>query len=291
MRVVPVLLLLLFSSFSLHSQTAPAVRRVTAVQSVSLTEDSAVSSEDFQQAVHDIQGSRYLRDPETRIAEVARSAIKDRGYFKAEVATVATEVLNETARTRTIAVTLRIREGEQYRVAHITFAKDKEFSEAQLRQAFPIHEGDVLSDKKISEGVENIRKLFATKGYVEGGAFPKEIVADDASGTVSITMGVNEGPQFTIHGLTLEEGPINSIDGVVPKAKGAWTPEQAAKLQALASSYVGTHDVQGFIDAVNRQLAEMFPDYTQLQTLVGTTQGTAKHILTVNVNYPEEIPF
>lgn len=288
MRLVPTLLLLL-STFPLSSQPAPPVRRITDVQNVGLTGDSVISSEDFQQVVREIHQFRYSTDPERRIADMAWSAMRDLGYFKAEVETVATEVLNETTRTRAIAVTLRIREGEQYRVAHITFAKDKEFSEAQLRQAFPIHGGDVMSDKRVHEGVENIRKLFATKGYLEGGAVP-EIAADDASRTVSITMNVNEGPQFTVNGLTLDEGSQYSVNGVVPKVKGGWTADQTAKLQALASSYVGTHEVQGFIDAVNKQLAEMFPDYTQLQTLLGTTQGTAKHIVTLNVHYPEEIP-
>ena len=41
----------------------------------------------------------------------------DKGYFKAEVETVASQALNESPDSRTIAVTLRIREGEQYRVA------------------------------------------------------------------------------------------------------------------------------------------------------------------------------
>lgn len=275
MRLVPALFLLL-STYPLYSQTAPALPRITAVQSVSPTGDSIVSSENFQQIVRDIQRNRYLRNVETTIADIARSSLGNQGYFKAEVATVGTEVLNETTRTRTIAVTLRIREGEQYRVSHITFAKDKEFSEAQLRQAFPIHDGDVMSNEKISEGVESARKLFATKGYLEGGAYLKEVVADDASRTVSIRIDVHEGPQFTINGLTLEEGPLTSVNGVTQKVKGGWTAEQTAKLQALASTYVGTHEVQGFIDAVNQQLAEMFPDYTQLQTLLGTTQGTAK---------------
>lgn len=290
MRLVPTLLLLL-STFPLYSQTAPALPRMTAVESVSLTGDSIVSSEDFQQIVRDIQRNRYVRTVETSIADIARSSLGNQGYFKAEVETVGTEVLNEATRTRTIGVTLRVREGAQYRVSRVTFAKDKEFSEAQLRQAFPVHDGDVMSNQMISEGVESVRKLFASKGYLEGGAYLKEVVADDASRTVSILMDVHEGPQFTVNGLTLEEGSQYSVNGVTQKIKGGWTAEQTAKLQALASSYVGTHEVQGFIDAVNKQLAEMFPDYTQLQTLLGTTQGSAKCIVTLNIYYPEEVPY
>jgi len=289
MRLMTTLLVLL-STLPLYSQTAPPVRKMTKVESVTLTDDSIVSSQHFQQAVRYIQDKSYSSNPEKRITEAAQSAMGDQGYFKSEVATVATEVLNETTRTRTISVTLRIREGEQYHVSRITFAHQGSFPEAQLRQAFPIQDGDVMSDKKIREGLENVRAILASKGYMEGGAVP-QVVADDATHTVSIIMEVNEGPQFTVNGLTLEEGSQYSVDGVVPKVEGRWTADQSAKLQALARSYVGTHQVQGFVDAVKKELAQMFPDYDQIDSLIGHTQGTAKNIITVNVHYPEKIPF
>ena len=283
MRPITTLLLLL-STFPLYSQTAPAVHRRTTVQSVSLSNDSIVSSENFQQVVRDIQNNVYITRTESLIADIARGTMHNHGYFKAEVDSVSTQVLNETTKTRTIAVTLGIREGEQYRVSHITFAKDREFSEAQLRQAFPVHDGDVMSNEKISEGVESIRKLFATKGYMEGGAFPKEMAADDASRTVAIIMDVHEGPQFTLLGLTLDEGPQEMVNGVMGKGR-PWPTDKAAKLQALSGPYQGTHNVGVFIEAVKQTLGEMFPG-CYLDSLVGTIQGGDPPHATINVIYP-----
>jgi len=269
-------LLLLLSTLPLHSQSAPSARKVAAVQTVSLTSDSVVSTEDFQRVVRDIQRNRYSSSVETRIADVARSSMRDQGYFKAEAETVATQVLNETTRVRTIVVTLRIREGEQYRVSRLTFANNKAFPGAELRRAFAIKDGDTMSDQKIREGLENMRHLYASKGYMEVTPVP-QIVADDGNRTLSITMDVNEGPQFTINGLTLE-------------GDGQWPTDKAAKLQALSQSYSGSHDVEGFVDEVKKVLAELFPGYTQIDSLVGTLQGTEKHIVTVNVIYPSDLP-
>lgn len=287
MRLVSTLLLLL-SSFPLYSQTAPAVRRTNTVQSVSLTNDSVVSLEDFQEVVRAIQRNLYSVNLEKYITDITRSVLGDQGYFKAEVQAVGTEVLNETTKTRTIAVTLRIREGEQYRLGKIAFTGDKTFSDTQLRHAFPLNDGDVMSDKKIHEGLEEMRALYASKGYLEFSAVP-QIVADDASRTVSVTMDMGRGPRFTINGLTLDEGPLTAVEGM-PLKGHPWPEDKAAKLQALAQSFTGTHDVTGFVDDVKKLLAEMFPGYTQIESLVGETMGGEQKLVTLNVTYPSDWP-
>lgn len=286
MRLITTLLLLL-SSLPLCSQTAPAIRRITDVESVSLTNDSIVSSEDFQQMVQTIQSRRYGPNQEKWIVDAARSVLGDKGYFEADVQIAGTQVLNESTRARAIAVTLRIREGEQYRVSRIIFVKNKVFPEAQLRPLIPINDGDVMSDKKIREGLENMGHLYSSKGYMEMTPVP-EIVADETSRTLSITMDVDEGPQFTINGLTLDESPRMAVNGVASKGH-EWPEDKAAKLQALSQSFRGSHDVEGFVDQVKRLLAELFPGYDQIDSLVGTTQGTEKHIVTVNVVYPSDL--
>lgn len=266
-------LLLLLSSLPLCSQTAPAVRRITEVQGVSLTSDSIVSSEDFQDIVRKIQQNRYGPNMEKYVADVARSVVGDQGYLKADVEVVKTEVRNETTRTRNVAVTLRIREGQQYRVARIKFTGDKTFSAAQLHQAVPIADGDVMSDKKMREGMENMRTLYASKGYMELTAVP-EVMADDARRTVSITMDMGKGPQFTVLGITLD-------------GDREWPPDKAEKLQAIAGRYQGSHSVRVFIDAVKQTFTEIFPGCDANQ-FVGTTQGGEIPHLTANVRWPED---
>ncbi len=255
-----------------HAQIAPATRRVhMKVQSVSLTNDSSISSEHLQLIEREILLSRF--GAIAPIAQVATYKLNTEGYLKAQAEVTATDVLNETALLRTVAVTMRIREGEQYRLKQITFEKNTLFSEAQLRQSFAINDGEVASEDKIRLGERELRDLYATKGYMQPDPdFSRSL--DDEARTLSVHVAMRQGPLFTVNGLTLE-------------GKQEWPEDKAAKLQALAQSYVGSHEVGVFIDAVKKQMAEMFPDYAQVDTLVGVTMGGQQNRATINVRYPD----
>jgi outer membrane translocation and assembly module TamA len=240
------------------------------VQSVSLTNDSSISSDHLQLIEEQILRTRFAGIPQ--IPQAAMHKLNTEGYLKAQAEVTATDVLSETALLRTVAVTMRIREGEQYRLKQITFEKDMLFPEARLRQAFPIKDGEIASEDKIQEGELALRDLYATKGYMQ----PQLDVSaslDDEARTLSAHVAMQKGPQFTVNGLTLE-------------GKQEWPEDKATTLQALAHSYVGSHEVGVFIDAVKKQLAEMFPDYTQIDSLVGVTMGGQENRATVNVRYP-----
>src|SRR5699024_4573880 len=137
-------------------------------------------------------------------------------------------------------------------------------------------DGDLMSERKMAEGGENLRKLYATKAYLAFSAVPT-IVADDANRTLSITLDMGAGPQFTLNGLTLDEGPLTAVEGM-PLKGHPWPDDKAAKLQALSQSFSGSHDVTGFIEQVKKLLKELFPGCDQIDSLVGTTWGNEKHL-------------
>ena len=255
-----------------HAQSAAATPPVSMkVQSVSLANDSSISSEHLQAIQERIVHARFREL--SQIAQAAVGRLNTEGYWKVQAEITATDVLNETALLRTVAVTMRIREGEQYRLKNVTFANKMLFQEAQLRQAFTINDGEVASDEKIQAGERTLCDLYATKGYMQ----PKLDVStslDDEARTLSLHVAVQEGRLFTVNGLTLE-------------GHQEWPEDKAAKLQALAQLYVGSHEVGVFIAAIKKQLAEMFPDFDQINTLVGVTMGGEENRATVNVLYPE----
>ena len=255
-----------------HAQSAAATNPVRIkVQSVSLTNDSSISSDHLQVIQERILHSRFREL--SQIAQAAVGRLNAEGYWKVQAEITAADVLNETALLRTVAVTMRIREGEQYRLKNVTFANKMLFQEAQLRQAFTINDGEVASDEKIQAGERTLCDLYATKGYMQ----PKLDVStslDDEARTLSLHVAVQEGRLFTVNGLTLE-------------GHQEWPEDKAAKLQALAQLYVGSHEVGVFIAAIKKQLAEMFPDFDQINTLVGVTMGGEENRATVNVLYPE----
>lgn len=256
-----------------HAQTAPATRCVSVkVQSVSLTSDSSISSEHLQLIERQFLLTRFSRTPQ--IAEAAMQTLKTEGYWNAQAEVTATDVvLNETVRLCTVEVTMRIREGEQYRLKQITFAESRLFSQGQLRQAFPIADGDTASEDKIHEGQRALGDLYATKGYMQ----PQLDVStslDAEAHTLSVHVSMQEGPQFTVNGLTLE-------------GNQGWPEDKVGQLHALAGLYAGSHEVVEFVDAVKKQVAKMFPDYPELDALVGLTVGGPENQVTVNVQYPD----
>jgi hypothetical protein len=255
-----------------RAQTAPANQPARLkVQSVTLTNDSSISSEHLQ-----LIEKRILHTPFRGIPQISQTAMRElntEGYRRAQAEVTATDVLNETAALRTVAVTLRVSEGAQYRLKQITFEKNMLFPEAQLRQAFPMNDGDVASGDKILSGEGTLRELYAAKGYMQTNLHVSTSLDDNAC-LLSLHVAVQQGPQFTLNGLTLE-------------GEHDWPEDKAEKLQALARVYIGSHEVGIFMDALKQQLAEMFPDFDYIDSLIGTTMAGEENWATVNVQYPD----
>jgi outer membrane protein assembly factor BamA len=100
------------------------------------------------------------------IASRARYELQEEGYFKANVTTSDLQVLNEKPGQSVVAVTLRIDEGQQYRLQQIKFIHNKVFASSHLRQAFAIKDQDVFDAGKIRLGLDDLRKLYASEGYI-----------------------------------------------------------------------------------------------------------------------------
>jgi outer membrane protein assembly factor BamA len=207
---------------------------------------------------------------------IARRELESNGYFKEEVTTAATEVKNETATRRYIAATLRIREGEQYRLKQIKFENNKVISATELRHAFPIEDGDIANNDKIEQGVRAMAELYAGQGYMQTIRSVKTSLNDETSRTRMLTfrVDVQEGPQFTVAGLTLE-------------GSREWPADKAEKLQTVARQYEGSHNVGVFIEAVKQTMRDIFPG-CDADALVGVTEGGEIPHATVNVTWPED---
>ena len=193
---------LLFSlSTLLAGQIAPQPTVNVTVASVAIANDSLVSSENVQQIQQEITKGEYGMKAD-EIAGRVRSLLQKDGYFKAEVSTSDLQVLGETPGQRTVAVTLRIDEGRQYRLGRIAFINNILFPSSQLRQRFAIKDGDIFDVEKIRLGINELRYLYATEGYINFTPVP-DTKANDQSGTIGLVVNIDEGKQFKIEGLIL----------------------------------------------------------------------------------------
>ncbi len=182
-------LLLLAFVFSISSllvgQTDARFTAKLVVENVEITNDSLVSSEHLEQLQQEITKQEYRENAQDEIAEGARYELQKQGYFKADVTMSDLQVLSETPGQRTVAVTLRINEGRRYRLQRINFVHNRVFASSRLRQAFAIKDQDVFDTEKIRLGLEELRKLYASVGYINFVPVPNT-EPNEQAGTVAL---------------------------------------------------------------------------------------------------------
>jgi outer membrane protein assembly factor BamA len=144
------------------------------------------------------QTSEFTKDT---AEELAREAYQDKGYFKAEVAA---ELISIRAQdSNAVAVILQVTPGRQYHLASLSWRGMSAFSESELEKLIPTQVGEVFNRTKIASGLETVKKLYDSRGYINFTSVPTPQV-DDAEGTVSFEIDIDEGGQFHFGKLDVE---------------------------------------------------------------------------------------
>jgi outer membrane protein insertion porin family len=141
--------------------------------------------------------------------ERVRFEYQNRGYFKVVVNDPKTEIhdtghkgthipLLQAGPGKAVDITMPIEEGDQYKLAAITFKGNKAISNTKaLRSLFPIKDGDIFSRDKIAKGMEALRKAYGQFGYINFTSVP-DTKFDEEKKTITIEMDVEEGKQFYV---------------------------------------------------------------------------------------------
>lgn len=213
---------ILLCSGLLLAQTPTNQLSEETVASVDVAPGSSVSSEHLHAVAEEIQSHSYaLKDFADEIAQRASYTLQRDGFFQADVAVSGTHSLGPDQST--IAVTLAIREGRQFRLSQITFAGNKVVLESELRSQFMIANGDIFDTEKIRQGLEGMRRLYASRGYINFAPIPNTN-ADNEANTVSLKIDVDEGKQFHLGTLTVEGRELHPGDR--QKMLSAWVPNE-----------------------------------------------------------------
>jgi hypothetical protein len=162
---------------------------------------------------------KTYRQPE--IGERIVGALRDLGYFKA----VAEEpkIFGED-------VTVTVKPGAQYRVGEIRIKEANVFPSARLRSLFPLHSGDLFNATKFAEGLDNIRNLYATRGYVNLVAVPEAIV-EEWRRRIDLVVEVDEGKPFNFGHLYLEG--VEPYAGAGKALFDSWKPLVGKRYNSL----------------------------------------------------------
>jgi outer membrane protein assembly factor BamA len=143
------------------------------------------------------------------LLERTRDAWQAQGYFKVGIELSGVQTLEESPERRTVAITVKIDAGKQYRLEEIQFAGgalpsssqphpgEDLFSPEQLRAFFPINTGEIFDTHKLQTGTEQLRKAYGKKGYINFAAIPTFNI-NETNDSISLIVELDEGKQFHI---------------------------------------------------------------------------------------------
>jgi outer membrane protein insertion porin family len=157
----------------------------------------------------------YHKDKlETDLDRLRVLVYADRGYLKArfgeprveEVGKVGTWVPLFGHKGQGLKIVIPIDEGRQYRAGEIKVEDNTEFTADEIKSVIGLKTGDVVKGYTVvQKGLDNLKKLYGTRGYIQfnAGFVPefKDDASDPAKGVVDITFGVEEGKQYTLRRL------------------------------------------------------------------------------------------
>jgi outer membrane protein assembly factor BamA len=119
-------------------------------------------------------------------------------------------------------------EGPRYRTAGIKFTGNHAFSAARLSKEFPLKKGDVFERDKIAGGLEGVRKLYTSDGFIDFYVIPDTQSLSDS--TMALRLTVSEGPQYRMGKLE-----VFAKKELADKLRSEW---QMAEGTVFDSTYV-----------------------------------------------------
>jgi hypothetical protein len=137
-----------------------------------------------------------------QLPEEVRFVFQKHGYFMVQVADPMMPTAKEMGEKKVVPVNSVVTPGEKYRIRDIGFSNSSVFSRNELRAAFPIKDGDVFDREKIALGLENLRRIYNTRGHIDFVAVPETDI-DKAARTISLRIDLDEGPIFYAGALTV----------------------------------------------------------------------------------------
>jgi outer membrane protein insertion porin family len=174
------------------------------------------------------RGGNYLQAKYEEDADRITEYYRNRGFISARIGEPELKVIEDARdkKTRYIDMRIPVSEGNQYRMASLSFDGAKMLKEAPLRAMFKVAPGDVYSEKTFRKGLEKAKEVYGSIGYWEFTGFPdlKPEGAEDLD---------EQGNPKPAAEAPAREAPAADKQAPAPdKAKGAQAPGKAPAAKA-----------------------------------------------------------
>jgi outer membrane protein assembly factor BamA len=158
----------------------------------SISGTHALSSEELARITSELTGSCFDEDTE-ELTERIRGLFQDRGYMEATIKNVHIRPGDPLAMPKPVSLEAEVVEGRRFKAAAIEFAGNHAFSMSKLRSEFSLKKGALYARNKIGTGIEGVRDLYVSDGFIDWIASADTVQRSD--GSIALTLTVAEGPR------------------------------------------------------------------------------------------------
>jgi outer membrane protein insertion porin family len=157
----------------------------------------------LQSVAKQLAGQEYLRTKMRAQEKVNFLPVYlARGYLKASFSDAEAKIAADGPPTL-VDVTFPVVPGQQYRLTGIAWRGNAVFSDGQLQQLIHLKNGDPANAIELGNDLDEVHKLYGTKGYLfaRADASPE---MDDAQSTVHYQISVTEGDLYRMGELQID---------------------------------------------------------------------------------------
>jgi hypothetical protein len=255
------------------------------VISVEFDATNGIPSEDQEEISKELQSltfggdadAAYLNDIANEIAEVGvKGPLQDRGYFRATTA-ARLRLLEESGAEVRVAATISAQPGPQYRTGNIRIetadgSSPLLMSPEVLRGLIPLQRGELLSVKRLREGLTRITQAYVREGYVDATTGPDFEIDEDRE-TVDMVLKIDQQIQYRIGSIeilgpnfAMREKLMESFPKIGEIFDGTRIEEFFKVNRSILPPDVSREDVNLRRDVKNRTVAILLAFWTSPQT-------------------------
>jgi hemolysin activation/secretion protein len=202
--VISALLFVSCQSSLAQNKNEPLGERKIVVESCVISGTRAVDSAELVEITSSMTGSTFNDDAE-ELRERIQAQFQDRGYFNVEIQKLDSKIIDPLASPKPVRLEAQVGEGTRCRLSTIEFTGNHTLNSEELRAKFPIKIGDEFARSKIAAGLDAMRGLYGSRGFIESVFIPDAKL--DSSSTVKLNIEVQEGPQYRMDKLEISGPP------------------------------------------------------------------------------------
>ena len=267
MRPLTATLSVLLLCSALGAQQAASTGRVT-IRNIAFNGLAPIPPADQERIVVAVQEHTYTRESLPETSGRVRQQLQDRGYFKARVPAPTITVVSNDSRGELVDLELDVNLGQQYFLKQIVFTNNHVFTAGQLRESFPLDDGAIFDTSKVRQGLEDLRRKYTDRGYINFTSVP-ETVVDEPAATIRLMIDLQEGAQYRAGALMLD-----GVEGV---------PGAAAKLHESWKQYQGRVFNEAMIKSFMLENAAYLPQHKTDWQLFDISQDSGIHVVNVRL--------